>query len=72
MKAELITIGDELLIGQTVDTNASWIGEQLNQLGIDVSQISSIRDDRQHILDYIRTLFFSFTISDINRWIRSY
>ena len=51
MKAELITIGDELLIGQTVDTNASWIGEQLNQLGIDVNQISSIRDDRQHILD---------------------
>ena len=54
MKAELITIGDELLIGQTVDTNASWIGEQLNQLGIDVNQISSIRDDRQHILDSLK------------------
>ena len=51
MTAELITIGDELLIGQTVDTNGSWIGEQLNLLGINVSQISSIRDDRQHILD---------------------
>ena len=51
MRAELITIGDELLIGQTVDTNGSWIGEQLNLLGINVSQISSIRDDKQHILE---------------------
>ena len=51
MRAELITIGDELLIGQTVDTNGSWIGEQLNLLGINVSQISSIRDDREHILE---------------------
>jgi len=50
MNAELITIGDELLIGQTVDTNGSWMGEQLNLLGIKVSQISSIRDDRTHIL----------------------
>ena len=50
MNAELITIGDELLIGQTVDTNGSWMGEQLNLLGIKVSQISSIRDDRSHIL----------------------
>jgi nicotinamide-nucleotide amidase len=49
MNAELITIGDELLIGQTVDTNGSWMGEQLNLLGIKVSQISSIRDDRTHI-----------------------
>lgn len=50
MNAELITIGDELLIGQTVDTNGSWIGEQLNLLGIKVTQISSIRDDREHII----------------------
>ena len=50
MNAELITIGDELLIGQTVDTNGSWMGEQLNLLGIKVCQISSIRDDRTHIL----------------------
>ena len=41
MKCELISIGDELLIGQTINTNASWIGQQINQLGVDVIGISS-------------------------------
>lgn len=51
MLAEIITIGDELLIGQTVDTNSAWIGEQLSLIGIRVHQISSITDDEQHIID---------------------
>ncbi len=50
MKAEIITIGDELLIGQVVDTNSAWLGEQLNLAGIKVHQITSISDDREHIL----------------------
>jgi nicotinamide-nucleotide amidase len=50
MIAELITIGDELLIGQVVNNNASWIGEQLNKTGIRVHQISTISDSREHIL----------------------
>ncbi len=50
MLAEIITIGDEILIGQIVDTNSAWIAQQLNNAGIRVKQISSISDDRQHIL----------------------
>ena len=36
MKAEIITIGDELLIGQTIDTNSAWIGDELSLAGFDV------------------------------------
>ncbi len=50
MKAEIITIGDEILIGQITDTNSKWIAERLNEIGISVYQITSIQDDRQHIL----------------------
>ncbi|MFA5974270.1 MAG: competence/damage-inducible protein A [Lentimicrobiaceae bacterium] len=50
MLAEIITIGDELLIGQVIDTNSAWIAEQLNMIGIKVHQITSISDDQQHIL----------------------
>lgn len=50
MKAELITIGDELLIGQVVDTNSAWMAEQLNLSGIRVGQITSISDNRDQIL----------------------
>lgn len=49
MQAELITIGDEILIGQTIDTNSAWMGEELNSLGIQVSQITSIKDERDAI-----------------------
>jgi len=50
MQVEIITIGDELLIGQVVDTNSAWIGEQLNLIGLRVVQITSISDQREHIL----------------------
>lgn len=50
MNAEIITIGDELLIGQTVDTNSAWIARQLNASGISVTQITSISDSRRHII----------------------
>src|SRR5476651_1347239 len=51
MLAEIITIGDEILIGQIVDTNSAWMAGELNNIGISVKQISSVSDDRQHILD---------------------
>jgi nicotinamide-nucleotide amidase len=51
MLAEIITIGDEILIGQIVDTNSAWIAKQLNIIGVRVKQISSVSDDRQHILN---------------------
>jgi len=51
MKAEIITIGDEILIGQIVDTNSAWLAERLNEIGVRVAQISSIQDDRGHIMN---------------------
>ncbi len=51
MKAEIITIGDEILIGQIVDTNSAWIGEQFNMNGIEIIQITSVRDNREHITE---------------------
>ena len=54
MKAEIITIGDEILIGQIVDTNSQWIGAELNKIGVSVYQISSIQDDKQHILNALK------------------
>lgn len=53
MKAEIITIGDEILIGQIVDTNSAWIGQQLNLLGIEIYQITSVHDNYDHILKAI-------------------
>lgn len=54
MIAEIVTIGDELLIGQVIDTNSAWIAEQLNLVGIKVHQITSISDDRAHILKTLK------------------
>ena len=57
MKAEIITIGDELLIGQVVDTNSAWMAQRLNEVGIELYQITSVHDDRQHILTAIEEAF---------------
>ncbi|MDN3548317.1 competence/damage-inducible protein A [Mucilaginibacter aquaedulcis] len=54
MLAEIITIGDEILIGQIVDTNSAWMATELNKIGIRVKQISSISDDREHILKALK------------------
>lgn len=53
MKATIITIGDEILYGQTVDTNSAWIGTQLNLMGIEVLETYSISDKRAHILETV-------------------
>ncbi|TDI80359.1 MAG: CinA family nicotinamide mononucleotide deamidase-related protein [Bacteroidetes bacterium] len=50
MFAEIITIGDEILIGQIVDTNSAHISKELNKIGVQVYQITSIQDDKEHIL----------------------
>jgi nicotinamide-nucleotide amidase len=50
MKAEIIIIGDEILIGQTVDTNSAWIGEALNRRGFDIIRKITIHDNHQDIL----------------------
>jgi nicotinamide-nucleotide amidase len=51
MKASIITIGDELLIGQTIDTNSAWMGAELSKAGFDVYRITSIHDRREDILN---------------------
>ena len=50
MRAEIITIGDELLIGQVVDTNSAWMAQRLNEAGIELFQITSVHDNRAHII----------------------
>jgi nicotinamide-nucleotide amidase len=50
MRAEIITIGDELLIGQTIDTNSAWIGAELSLAGFDIQKKTSIHDNRSDIL----------------------
>ncbi|WP_150451986.1 competence/damage-inducible protein A [Arenibacter lacus] len=54
MFAEIITIGDELLIGQVVDTNSAFIAEKLNDIGVSVYQITSVQDDREQILHALK------------------
>ena len=50
-RAHIITIGDEILIGQIVDTNSPFIAKELDKIGVEVGQIASIADDKQQILD---------------------
>lgn len=54
--AEIITIGDELLIGQVVDTNSSWIAEKFNELGVEVLQRRAIGDSREMIFSALDSL----------------
>lgn len=51
MYAEIITIGDEILIGQTVDTNSAWMAQRLNQLGIELLQSRSVHDSEASIIN---------------------
>jgi nicotinamide-nucleotide amidase len=53
MLSEIITIGDEILIGQVIDTNSAWIAESLNGIGISVVQITSVLDQSQAIIQAI-------------------
>lgn len=62
MNSIIITIGDELLIGQVENTNASWMAKQINSIGIEVKKILTIHDDKEQIL---RTLKFAEQNSDI-------
>ena len=50
MQAEIITIGDEILIGQIIDTNSAWLAQQLNAIGIHVKQVSSVADHPADII----------------------
>ncbi len=54
MLAEIITIGDEILIGQIVDTNSAFLGKELNKIGVSIYQITSVQDDQEHILKALK------------------
>jgi len=51
VKVEIITIGDEILIGQIVDTNSAWMATELNKCGFELAQITSVHDDAAHIVE---------------------
>jgi nicotinamide-nucleotide amidase len=56
MKATIVTIGDEILIGQIVDTNSGFIAKSLDKIGVQINEMISISDDKQHILDTFKSL----------------
>jgi nicotinamide-nucleotide amidase len=56
MKATIVTIGDEILIGQIVDTNSGYIAKALDKIGVQTHEMLSISDDKQHILDTFAAL----------------
>ena len=62
MNAEIITIGDEILIGQITDTNSQWIAQELNKIGVAVFQITSIQDKKSHILKALSEAEFNANI----------
>lgn len=57
MKAEIISIGDELLIGQTINTNAAWLGQELSLRGIPITQCVTIPDTEEAIFEAIENGF---------------
>ena len=56
MKATIVTIGDEILIGQIIDTNSAFIAKTLDKIGVEINEMISISDNKQHILNTFVTL----------------
>ncbi|MBC7493785.1 MAG: damage-inducible protein CinA, partial [Flavobacterium sp.] len=56
MKAAIVTIGDEILIGQIIDTNSGYIAKALDKIGIQTHEMLSISDDKKHILSTFELL----------------
>jgi nicotinamide-nucleotide amidase len=56
MTATIVTIGDEILIGQIVDTNSGFIAKSLDKIGVEISEMISISDNKEHILDTFKKL----------------
>lgn len=57
MQASIITIGDEILIGQIIDTNSAWLAQQLNNIGVSVHEIRSVADKKEQMVGAINELF---------------
>ena len=56
MNVEVIVIGDELLIGQVTDTNSGWIARELNHIGWEVTEITTVRDRSREITDALNSM----------------
>ncbi|WP_235297500.1 CinA family nicotinamide mononucleotide deamidase-related protein [Portibacter marinus] len=56
MEAKILTIGDELLIGQVIDSNSAWLGAQLEKINVTVSEIRSIPDSEDTIIKNLKAL----------------
>jgi len=65
MIAEIISIGDELLVGQVVNTNATWIAQHLHEIGVPVKQLSAIADDAGEIIKALGLVFGDIGTSPI-------
>ena len=63
IKATLLSIGDELLIGQTVNTNVSWMGQKLNEIGIDIAHMVTLSDNENDIIEQINIAFQNVLIT---------
>lgn len=62
MKAIIITVGDEILIGQIVDTNSAWLGQRMNEIGVDIVEKIAIGDDHNLIL---KSIDYAFENADL-------
>lgn len=62
MKATILCIGDELLIGQTLNTNAQWISQKMNEIGVDVIHHISLSDDKEDIIQSLENALSTSTI----------
>ena len=62
IRAKIITIGDEILIGQIVDTNSTFISNELIKIGVEVCEILSIRDTKDDIINAFNNSIDKFDI----------
>ena len=57
MNVEIVVIGDELLIGQVVDTNSNWIAREMNKIGWEITEITTVRDRKTEMLSAFEQAF---------------
>ena len=62
MTAEILTIGDELLIGQVINTNQAYIAEQLNLINIRVARMTSVGDEMDEILPAFQSAWEKYAV----------
>ena len=69
MNAQIITIGDEILIGQVIDTNSAWMGQQLNFQGIHIEKITTVSDTHEAITHSIKQALVESDLVFVSDWL---